>query len=754
MFENIPLDMRTYQQWLLWKYEPHDNDKPTKLPLSWHTGKLASVSNPETWCSFDQASSFVSRNPHLCDGIGFVFTKNDPYAGIDLDDANGVQENIDRQTRIYEKFVSYAETSPSGKGLHIIVKGEVPAGRRRSGIEVYSDSRFFTMTGNVYRSAPIADCSGDLLSLYYQMNDGQKVKAFYAGLEQAKSSDDEVLRYCMTAANASKFNDLFIDGDWKKYYPSQSEADFALIDIIAFFSENRLQTQNLFLRSKLAQREKSRAQYRVNYMLDRCFDRLLPPINFDAVKAKIDAVVKAANPIKENLPQIKPSYVMPPGLVGEIAAYIFEQAPRPVAEIALAGALALMAGICGRAYNISNTGLNHYILLLASTGSGKEAVASGIGKIMTLVQRQLPASNDFIGPGQIASPQALIKHIAGTSKCFVSVLGEFGLMLESMSSPHAPPHEKGLKRLILDLFNKSGQHDILRASIYSDKANNTSDVKSPAFSMLGESVPEKFYEILKDDMITSGLLPRFTTIEYLGKRPSHNEDAKNALPSAKLINDVATLCSHVLGLQTSDIANEVNLTDEASDLMRRFGLHADLNINSSDMDVKKQLWNRAHLKCLKLAGLIAVGIDAYRPLVTLDIASWACNLVEADTMNLLRRFDAGEVGIDNDETKQITTVINYIKEFLTRPWREIETYCDGMSDLHGNRIVPYVYLQRRLGNLTIFKKDKRGASAAIKNSISTLIERGDIQLISRATLAKDFSFSGVAYAITNEKILK
>lgn len=74
--------------------------------------------------------------------------------------------------------------------------------------------------------------------------------------------------------------------------------------------------------------------------------------------------------------------LFPPGLIGEIAQYIYDQSPRPHLSISLAGAIAFMAGICGRSYNTyTGAGLNQYILLLASTGMGKEAAAGGIANV-------------------------------------------------------------------------------------------------------------------------------------------------------------------------------------------------------------------------------------------------------------------------------------------------------------------------------------------------------------------------------------
>ncbi len=51
--------------------------------------------------------------------------------------------------RIVELLDSYTEVSPSGRGLHVWVKGKVPGNRRRSGkLEMYDRARYVTVTGH------------------------------------------------------------------------------------------------------------------------------------------------------------------------------------------------------------------------------------------------------------------------------------------------------------------------------------------------------------------------------------------------------------------------------------------------------------------------------------------------------------------------------------------------------------------------------------------------------------------------------
>ncbi|QIQ66003.1 DNA primase [Pseudomonas phage Epa40] len=765
-FNNIPHEMRIYPQWVMWRYEDTDSKKPTKVPYSAKTGHLASVTDPNTWAGFDECVNAMSSGWYA--GIGFVLTENDPYSFIDLDDTKGDQTALDRQIKIFNEFNSYAERSPSGSGLHIIVKGAIPSGRRRSFIEVYSSLRYMTMTGDVYRNAPINDCNELLNVLWGQMGQGSVAVAHYAGLAEAKETDEQVYNRAVAAANGDKFAELYA-GKWEGMYASQSEADFALVDIIAFYTQNRAQISRMFRASGLGQRDKAKRDDYVSYMLNKCFDRMLPPVDVDGLRNKLDEAIakkeaadraaalsqnSEATPHPQapapNLNEASKVYSVPPGLVGEIAQYIYAQAPRPVPEIALAGALGLVAGIVGRAYNISGTGLNQYVLLLAPTGTGKEAIASGIDKLMAQVIRTVPAASDFIGPGEIASSQAIIKYMSRGPTSFVSLVGEFGIYLQQMASVNAPPHLTGLRRFLLDAYNKSGEGKVLRPSIYSDKDKNTAAVLAPSFTLLGESTPEKFYEGLHEGLISEGLLPRFTMIEYHGERPALNPGHLSAQPSFELIDRLSTLCAHALMLNSQHKAIHVQTDATARELFQQFDAHCDANINTSDREVRRHLWNRAHVKALKLAGIIAVGCNPYDPTITADVASWVINLVVADVRNLLARFDAGEIGIDNDETKQLAKVIATVKDFVVSPWPDVAKYAgEGMSNLHSNRIVPYSYVQRRLAAVAVFRKDRIGASGAIKRALKTLCERGDLQEVSRATLAKDYGTSAVAYMVAH-----
>ena len=147
-------NIRELRQWLCWRSEERDG-KPTKIPYSPATGQRASSTSPDTWSSYSEAVSACQE--HGYEGIGFVFTPEDDLCGVDLDGC------LDPQTgemepwaqEIIEELDSYAEISPSGTGVHVLVRGELPEGRNRKGrFEAYDRGRYFTVTGKHLSGTP------------------------------------------------------------------------------------------------------------------------------------------------------------------------------------------------------------------------------------------------------------------------------------------------------------------------------------------------------------------------------------------------------------------------------------------------------------------------------------------------------------------------------------------------------------------------------------------------------------------------
>lgn len=141
-YERIPQELRELPQWVC-------ADKNSKIPMQIFFQKAASSTDPNTWGYYNQALGAVKLGEY--DYMGFVFNDNG-YVGIDIDDGykDGLLSEI--AVDIINKCKSYTERSRSGRGFHIILKGDLPfLGKNNlKGVEIYKASRYFIMTGDTF----------------------------------------------------------------------------------------------------------------------------------------------------------------------------------------------------------------------------------------------------------------------------------------------------------------------------------------------------------------------------------------------------------------------------------------------------------------------------------------------------------------------------------------------------------------------------------------------------------------------------
>lgn len=177
--QNIPPSLRSVPQWVCWRSIIRDG-RPTKEPIDPHSGRLAKTNDSSTWSDFDTAWRHFQSSPGTS-GIGFVFTADDPFAGVDIDDCLDEAGNYIWGGDIISSFDTYVEVSPSGTGVKVFLKGVKPsfAQCRKDGfgplmvgkVEVYDNGRFFTVTSQRLSGSPadVRDCQGSLDELCEQL---------------------------------------------------------------------------------------------------------------------------------------------------------------------------------------------------------------------------------------------------------------------------------------------------------------------------------------------------------------------------------------------------------------------------------------------------------------------------------------------------------------------------------------------------------------------------------------------------------
>ena len=708
---NIPHELQALRQWCV--------AGSGGEPISPHTGRMAAVDNPDTWGSFAEAYALAARSGSR---IGFVLCATDPYAIIDLDNKEKDPATPDELALFAQimtaSATTYQELSKSGRGYHIVARGILPdgAGRRRGHVEVYDRSRFMILTGNCNR-VEVTNQQSVIDRLLAAMPKSSLVEIPQDSTEIR--TDSEILDMALRAANGDKVQILTGAPDlWRDHYPSQSEADYALLGILWFYSGNVEQTIRIFRLSPLGQREKAHRNDYVMNALDRIRANQPQPVNVTIPLPEVpfeESVVESTN--------FRPA----PGIIGRLAEEFFQWSSRPVLEIATAAALGAVTGLVARSYNYSGTGLNQYLFLLAPTGRGKEEIHKCINRLFKEMSQIVPGVSDILGPSEFASPQAVVKTLSKKPTC-LSIVGEFGDELAAMTSPHNP-QKNGVRKVLLNIYNKSGHTNVLHGSAYADQEKNISAINSPALTLVGECTVEGYYRGMDLANIDNGLIPRFLSIQYHGKRVPLRKDVKND-SDPFIIRTLATIATCAISIQQQNTVCQVQSTPDAEAVLDKFNEFCDHKINATFSGLSSELWNRAHFKCFRLAAVLAVADNPHNPVITKEHAEWAEWLVTEDLNMTMERFESGDIG--SGDAKQLADLRRSIADFFTKTENELVTAYAIPSDLLQRQLIPYIYLQRRTSGLASFKNDRLGATAALKRAVEELISTGEIQEIPRS----------------------
>lgn len=437
---------------------------------------------------------------------------------------------------------------------------------------------------------------------------------------------------------------------------------------------------------------------------------------------------------------------MPPGFVGALAQFIYQQAPLPVAEVAIVGALGLMAGIAGRVWHTPapHSGLNLYVVLVARSAIGKEAMHSGISKLIHAARREYPEVGFHVDFSDFVSGPALLKACA-QNPCFVNVAGEIGHKFLAMSIGQ-DSSMRSLRKVLTTLYAKSGPGSVAGGISYSAQENNVDATQAVAFSLIGETTPGTFYDSITDEMMRDGFMSRFCVIEYKGDRPDRNTVPMQA-PPQPLVDHMLRIVRHAGLAAATDQFQEVTFSEPAHVLLDGFygECHRSI-IAAGDDERQRAVWNRAHLNALRVAALLAVGDNHLKPVVTEEQATWAITLMRHGITSFLNRLKAGEVGEGTDGGRE-RKVLDLCNEFRDLPADKLPKWLKDGKAMQDANIVPRKYLQQRTQRISAFEKHKMGHTASLNMAIKTAITNGNLMEVKGDKLVEMFSFHGQAYRV-------
>ena len=258
---NIPEELKKLKQWCVYSIvQPKKQGQHKgKIPINPITGKGASSTDSSTWVDFKIAFKFADKY----DGLGFFF--NDDYIGIDIDDIPEEIKKFKQSPTSPNNLInwlnglinhSYLEVSQSGKGIHAIVKGKYDlSNNRRDNFEMYNHGRFFALTGDILNNQKNIKTINkkkfkELYTSTVGKNNKQKPVESKNSISHGNNlSTDEIVNKMYASSNGVKIKHL-MNGEYD--YNSQSEADIALCDYLAFWTnKDAAKMDTIFRQSKL-----------------------------------------------------------------------------------------------------------------------------------------------------------------------------------------------------------------------------------------------------------------------------------------------------------------------------------------------------------------------------------------------------------------------------------------------------------------------------------------------------------------------
>lgn len=253
--EAIPIEMRERKQWVITTHakkplkpaygraKTHSVGGPTIKIL---TPVSAKTNDPETWSTFEEAYEAICTSQNLVSDkiiyfLGYVFTKDDPYVGIDIDKLHGQTIDTKEKSREIVKLLkdNYMEKSMSGTGWHIITKGSIAKAVKKKFWEVYDTGRFFAIT--------TTEASGE------PKDSQEAIDRVIELIVTTQTPELDYLGYCLKNAEFKKLHE-----GKTVLFASESEADYAYCKEVARYTNNSSIIKAVFnMSNRLAGRDKS-----------------------------------------------------------------------------------------------------------------------------------------------------------------------------------------------------------------------------------------------------------------------------------------------------------------------------------------------------------------------------------------------------------------------------------------------------------------------------------------------------------------
>jgi hypothetical protein len=744
--QNIAKELQDRPQWATWLSTHDKKPRHAKDP-----NLLVRVDDPATWCSFEECLQSLLTNTALA-GIGFIFSDHDPYTGIDVDSEGKVESSkldLHRAIRagLEAQCLSYCEWSPSGVGLHFIIRGRLQGddGWKPKGlqIEVYSARRFFTMTGNLRNPAQLAIIDGQRFIDDFQRLNPKTLNSARVDIEDTTDgyrrtdlSHDDVFKFASTIDGfVERYNRVWTKTcgwDW-------STAHAQLIGDLDKISGVAKQIKEIIYWSPFVQQSEIKQGERRTTKCERIFERELlaararhdirysPPAQAHGAsisqalneekKRKANAAYEAHEQKRNTSPflrsvagiigdeYLKPS--RPTGMVGQLVECIEQSTFYPSTARAIPVAFSFLSGVLGRRYKINGMGLNTYWIMTAPTGTGKSTALNAldreINKIEALMASQVVArarNGKRILKMHAASIQGLGDRFA-EAPAFLWAVDEGKRQLAGMMTDKES-HGIQLRDSIRDIYDCSHEHSVF--NLPASRASNGRPIPNLNMSMLLMMTPDELDDSVES--VIDGFMSRVVLVQ-LNDCPAFLEEDRQL---KEFPTDVMVFLKTIVA-EMDAIDDQYANPQAANPNVWPIFLDADAqrikvetqrlvyNVTSKvvagQLSENHHVINRLAMNALKLAGVLAVadcGLFGDPIMVRGHHLAWTTGYIAQNLAVTLRDLDSDKMGSNSND--EVRAVVRFFKDELERvrkhkkgclalPKREFQMLCRDRKPFKG-----------------------------------------------------------------------
>jgi hypothetical protein len=437
----------------------------------------------------------------------------------------------------------------------------------------------------------------------------------------------------------------------------------------------------------------------------------------------------------------------PPNDMGVLCNEILEMAPHPNEEVALMAGFALVAGIVGRSYNVLGAGLNIYVALLADSGIGKANLKNSINTALLKICA-LEGGQTFKGASRFTGPKPLFEMLAaGLSR--VCVLEESGLMSESTAGD-----QKGLTRVMLDIFSSSGYGEYAGGESYSKAEHSIPVIPSPALTIAHVSTPLSYLRALKSrDASMTGDIARVWMMRSMRDKQFLNRNRRKTF-SETITMRIKELVKDCVKHQKPENAQVVNLATDGIDIQAESNRWTDRENEYKRLDdqLRRALTSRAFIKVLKIGGIASVfnghkhiGREEYK---------WANQAIEGE-INVIE--EAVSYGSSDDIMMVVKSIIvPVISKILNCGYSDVRKVPP--TPLRGKGIFTGTNLRQCLRNNEVLKRlnddpERPNPRSGIEKVLAYMMRSGLAIPIAEDQLRMMGAKTKVAYKVTDDFLL-